>query len=236
MQCDHENGSEKARMAVLAAITSRRSVRGFLSAPVPRATLEEILIAASNAPSATNTQPWRVYVLTGAAKERLTAAIMAGRATGAEEPPPEYPYYPKAWPEAYLTRRRTLGWRLYGLLGIAKGDRAASRVWQDQNFSFFGAPVGLIFTLDRRLAIASFLDLGMFMQNIMTAARGFGLDTCPQAAFAHYHAVIHGELRLSPDEMVICGMALGRADPGAPANKLRPDREPLEAFASFCDA
>jgi nitroreductase len=172
-------------------------------------------------------------VLTGAAKDRLTAAIMAERASGADEPAPEYPYYPKAWPEPYLTRRRTLGWRLYGLLGIAKGDRAASRAWQDQNFRFFGAPVGLIFTLDRRLAIASFLDLAMFMQNVMTAARGFGLDTCPQAAFAHYHAIIRNELRLSPDEMVICGMSLGSADIEAPANRLRADREPLDAFAAF---
>ncbi|MGO9674231.1 MAG: nitroreductase [Methylocella sp.] len=221
------------RMAVLAAITSRRSIRGFLDAPVPRATVEGILIAASNAPSAANTQPWRVHVLTGAAKDRLVSAIMAERALGAEEPPPEYAYYPKAWPEPYLTRRRTLGWRLYGLLGIARGDRAASRGWQDQNFRFFGAPVGLIFTLDRRLGIASLLDLAMFMQNVMTAARAFGLDTCPQAAFAHYHSIVRRELDLPPDEMVVCGMALGAADPAAPANQLRADREPLEAFASF---
>jgi nitroreductase len=234
MQSDDEQ-SHHGRAAILAAISGRRSVRGFLAAPVPRAIVEEILIAASNAPSATNTQPWRVYVLTDAARDRLCAAIMADRTTGADEPAPEYLYYPKAWPEPYLTRRRTLGWRLYGLLGIAKGDRAASRAWQDQNFSFFGAPVGLIFTLDRRLAIASFLDLAMFMQNISIAARAFGLDTCPQAAFAHYHAIIRSELRLPGDEMVICGMALGYADPDAPANQLRADREPLKAFAAFRD-
>jgi nitroreductase len=221
------------RAAILAAISGRRSVRGFLDAPVPRATMEEILVAASHAPSATNTQPWRVYVLTGAARDRLSAAIAAERATGAAEPAPEYPYYPEAWPEPYLTRRRTLGWRLYGLLGIAKGDRVASRAWQDRNFNFFGAPVGLIFTLDRRLAIASFLDLAMFMQNVSIAARAFGLDTCPQAAFPHYHATIRDELRLPADEMVVCGMALGHADPDAPANKLRVDREPIEAFAAF---
>ena len=161
------------------------------------------------------------------------AAIAAERATGAEEPPPEYRYYPDAWPEPYLTRRRALGWRLYGLLGIAKGDRAAARAWQDRNFNFFGAPVGLIFTLDRRLAIASFIDLAMFMQSISIAARAFGLDTCPQAAFAHYHAIIRDELRLPENEMVICGMALGYEDPDAPANSLRADREPIDAFAVF---
>lgn len=229
-----QEGDEN-RAAVLAAITGRRSVRGFLDAPVARATIEQILAAAASAPSATNTQPWRVHVLTGAARARLTAAIMAERAAGAQEPAPEYRYYPEIWPEPYLTRRRSLGWRLYGLLGIAKGDRAASRAWHDQNFCFFGAPVGLIFTLDRRLAIASFLDLAMFMQNVMVAARAFGLDTCPQAAFAHYHAIIRGELGLPQEEMVICGVALGREDPAAPANQLRADRGPVEAFATFHD-
>jgi nitroreductase len=229
---DAKNDHEK-RAAVIAAITGRRSVRGFLDAPVPRATIEEILSAASRAPSATNTQPWRVHALTGAARERLTAAIMAERATGAEEPAPEYAYYPAAWPEPYLSRRRTLGWRLYDLLGIKKGDRAAARAWQDENFRFFGAPVGLIFTLDRRLALASYFDLAMFMQNIVIAARGVGFETCPQAAFAHYHAIIRRELRLAPEEMVMCGMAIGLEDSAAPANALRADREPVEAFATF---
>ncbi len=233
MRDDQDQSDDTNRPTVLAAIAGRRSVRGYLGTPIPRATIEDILVAASHAPSATNTQPWRVHVLTGATRERLTAAIMARRAAGADEPAPEYAYYPEAWPEPYLTRRRTLGWRLYGLLGIAKGDRAASRAWQDQNFRFFGASVGLIFTLDRRLAIASFLDLAMFMQNVMIGARAFGLDTCPQAAFAHYHAIIREELSLSEEEMVICGMALGREDPEAPANKLRADRERLEAFAKF---
>lgn len=220
---------------VLSAIAGRRSVRGFLPTPVPRADIEILLAAASRAPSATNTQPWRVYVLTGAARDGLTAAIMAARASGAAEPSPEYAYYPAEMPEPYLSRRRAIGWKLYGLLGIAKGDRAGARAWHDRNFDFFGAPVGLMFTLDRRMGLGSYMDLGMFMQNIMVAARGLGLDTCPQAAFAGYHAIIRERLCLAPEDLVLCGMALGWADHDAVANQVVADREPVQSFAVFRD-
>ncbi len=227
--------ADHGRDAVLAAISSRRSVRGFKDTPVPRATVETILTAAARAPSATNTQPWRVHVLTGTARAALVAAIMAERATGAAEPAPEYPYYSAEMPEPYLARRRAVGWQLYGLLGIAKGDRAGARGWHDQNFSFFGAPVGMIFTVDRRLGLGAFIDLGMFMQNIMVAARGFGLDTCPQAAFAGYHATIRRELALPAEDMVLCGMALGWANADAVANTLVSERVALGDFAVFAD-
>ena len=220
---------------VLAALESRRSVRGFLSAPVERAVIERILAAASRSPSATNTQPWRVHVLTGAALARLCSRLRATRSEQAPEPAPEYEYYPAAWPEPYLGRRRALGWQLYALLGIARGDRVAARAWHDRNFEFFGAPVGMIFTLDRRLAIASYIDLGMFLQGVTTAARGFGLDSCAQAAFASYHAVIRDELALGADEVVVCGLALGRADPAAVANRMVTERVPVAEFARFLD-
>lgn len=220
---------------MLDAITSRRSVRAFLDVPVARSTVEEILAAASRAPSANNTQPWRVYVLTGAARQRLTDAILDVRKDGGHEPRPEYGYYPAAWPEPYLSRRRKVGWDLYSLLGIGKGDRERARAWSDENFRFFGAPVGLIFTLDRSLGIASYMDLGMFMQNISTIARHLGLDTCPQAAFASYFDVIRKELQLGPDEVVVCGMALGKADEAALPNQLTTDREPPAVFATFLE-
>ena len=227
--------TDDARHAVLAAISTRRSIRGFKDTPVVRETVESILTAAARAPSATNTQPWRVHVLTGTARAALVDAIMAERASGAAEPTPEYPYYSAEMPEPYLARRRTVGWQLYGLLGIAKGDRAGARGWHDQNFSFFGAPVGMIFTVDRRLGLGAYLDLGMFMQNIMVAARGFGLDTCPQAAFAGYHAAIRRQLALPAEDMVLCGMALGWADAGAVANALVSERAPLAEYAVFLD-
>ncbi len=218
---------------VLDAIAGRRSVRGFLDRPVPRSTVELIIAAAARAPSGTNTQPWRVHVLTGAARGRLIDAIMAERGGGAPEPAPEYPYYPDQWPEPYLARRRAIGWQLYAALGIARGDRGGSRAWHDQNFRFFGAPVGLVFTLDRRLAQGSMIDIGLFMGGIMTAARGLGLETCPQAAFASYHATIRRLLALPPEDMVVCGMALGHPDRAAPANQVHAERAPLSDYAAF---
>ena len=218
---------------VLAALESRSAVRGYLDRPVPRQVIDTILTAAARAPSGNNSQPWRVHVLTGPAKDRLGDAILAGRRDGADDPAPEYDYYPQDWPEPYRSRRRTNGWELYGLLGIGKGDRVKSRAWHDENFRFFGASVGMILTRDRRLGLGSLIDLGMFMEGVAVAARGLALDTCPQAAFAHYHAVIRQQLQLPPEDMVICGMALGTADPAAKANHLRTEREPVQGFATF---
>ena len=219
--------------AVFEALESRTSARGYLDRPVPRETVERILQAAARAPSGNNTQPWRVHVLTGAARNRLADAVLALRATGQDDPAPEYAYYPDTWPEPYLSRRRANGWDLYGLLGIGKGDRTKARAWHDANFRFFGAPVGMIITRDRRLGLGALIDLGMFMEGVAVAARGLGLDTCPQAAWAHHHAIVRQQLALAPEDMVICGMSLGYADPGALANRLHTEREPVTEFATF---
>ena len=205
--------------AVASALATRRSVRGFLPTPVPMDTVRQILTLAARAPSATNTQPWMVHIVTGPARARLCADILAQHEAGAA-PEMEYPYYPTEWVEPYLTRRRQVGWALYGLLGIQKGDRAATARQHGRNYSFFGAPIGLIFTIDRRLGQGSWLDLGMFMQGIMTAARAATLDTCAQAAFAPFHTTIRRHLAIPDEHMVVCGMALGVADPDEPANAL----------------
>jgi nitroreductase len=220
---------------VLDAIASRRSVRAFLPTPVPRATVERILEAATRAPSGTNMQPWRVRVLTGAAKERLSRAVHAAAMREPERHKSEYLYYPPQFPEPYLSRRRKVGWDLYGLLGIKKGEAEKMRVQHARNYLFFDAPVGMIFTIDRVLQIGSWLDHGMFLENIMVAARGFGLHTCPQAAFAPYHAVIRRELGIPDSEMVVCGMSLGHEDTSAVENTLRTEREKLSGFVEFRD-
>lgn len=218
-----------------AAIRSRQSVRAFRNEPVPRELVERILNIAARAPSGTNMQPWRVHVLTGAARKALCDAVLAAR-HGEEKHEPEFDYYPRQWREPYLSRRRKVGWDLYGLLGIGKGETERMRRQHDRNFTFFDAPVGMIFTVDRDLPVGSWLDCGMFLQNIMVAARGFGLDTCPQAAWAAYHRIIVEVLRIPPEQMVVCGMALGHADTAAVENGLRTVREPLQAFAAFHDA
>ena len=215
-------------MDAIEAITSRRSVRAFLSTPVARETLERILQVAARAPSGTNMQPWRVYVATGETLEAVTGAALAQH--DRLEFDQDYKYYPDKFFEPYRTRRKTVGVGLYGLLGIAKGDVPAMHRQHGRNFRFFDAPVGMIFTLDRRMEIGSGLDLGMFMQSIMIAARGHGLDTCPQAAFAGVHRAIRPVLGIPDGEIVICGMALGHADEDAVENGLETERAGLEEF------
>ncbi len=215
------------------AITSRRSVRAFLPTPVPRAVIERILEVSARAPSGTNMQPWRIYVVAGAAKEALSQAILAAHDSDEKGHERAWKYYPDEFFEPYLSRRRTVGWGLYNLLGIAKGDAERMKAQRGENFRFFGAPVGMIFTIDKRLEIGSWLDYGMFIGNIMTSARGHGLHSCPQAAFAQYHKIIRAQLDIPEHETVVCGLSVGYEDTDAPANKLRTDRAPLEDFTRF---
>ncbi len=218
-------------------IDSRRSVRAFLPTPVPRETLEDILRIASRAPSGTNVQPWKVYVLTGNAKDQLSQKILAAYndPEEAQTHTEEYPYYPAKWVSPYIDRRRKVGLDLYGLLDIKKGDAARMHAQHGRNYTFFDAPVGLIFTIDRIMQQGSWFDYGMFVQTIMLAARARGLDTCPQAAFTQFHRIIGEQLNLPENEMVVCGMALGYADESKPENKLRTERAPLEEWVRFCD-
>lgn len=221
--------------AVDEAITSRRSVRAFLPTPVPRQTVEELLTVAARAASGTNIQPWQVHVVTGESKARLSAAILDVFNDPARlaEHQSEFSIYPDEWISPYIDRRRKVGWDLYGLLGIGKGDRERTHAQHARNFLFFDAPVGLIFTLHRSLGYAAWVDYGMFMGNLMTAARARGLHTCPQFAFAQFQRVIAEVLPLPAHERVLCGMSLGHEDTGAVENTLRSERAPLAEWTTF---
>jgi nitroreductase len=229
--------SNEQQRAVDAAITSRRSIRAYLETPVAREDIEAILEVAARAPSGTNTQPWKVHVLTGAAKARLSDRILAVYADPAQnrEHVEEYAYYPREWVSPFVDRRRKVGWDLYALLGLTRDNKAGMAAQHGRNYRFFDAPVGMIFTIDRVMEQGSWLDYGMFLQNIMVAARGRGLDTCPQAAFTQFHRIISDELGLPENEMVVCGMALGFADPDKVENTLVTEREPVSTFARFLD-
>ena len=215
------------------AIENRRSVRAFLDTPVPLETVRRILAVASRAPSGTNTQPWQVHVFTGSARDRLVAAACKAHDGEAAAHSMEYDYYPKEFFEPYLSRRRKVGYDLYALLKIDKGDKEAMNAQHRKNLEFFGAPVGLIFTIDRRMGKGSFMDYGMFLENLMVAARARGLDTCALMPWAQFHRVVAEHLGLPPERMVVCGMALGYADPVAPANFLRTERMPVDEFSVF---
>jgi len=216
-----------------AAMKTRRAVRAFLPDPVDEQVIRDILEVAARAPSGTNMQPWKVYVTTGAVKQKLSDAILNSGFRAEKVEWEEYNYYPDKFFEPYLSRRRAVGYALYELLGIGRREVDRMRAQHDRNFVFFDAPVGMIFTIDRRLNMGSWIDHGMFLQSVMIAARGRGLHTCPQAAFAPYHREIRPVLGLSDDEIVTCGMALGYEDTSKPENELRTARAPLEEFVTF---
>ena len=221
------------------AITSRMAVRAFTTVPVSRQTLTELLQVASRAPSGTNTQPWKVYVLQGASRAALVDKVCAAHDAIRANPAlaadyrEEYDYYPEKWVSPYIDRRRENGWGLYGLLGIAKGDKDKMH-WQHQrNYKFFDAPVGLMFTVDRVMGRGSLLDYGMFLQNIMVAARGRGLHTCPQQAWNCFAKIILPHIGADADEMLVCGMALGYADEADVVNSFHTPRVPVQEFTHW---
>jgi nitroreductase len=228
----HEKISQAA--AVDDAISTRQSVRAFLPTPVERTTVEDLLRLAARSASGSNIQPWRIRVVAGDVKQRLEKAIFDAVARDGFEPyQREWNYYPVNWREPFLGRRRKIGWDMYGLLGVAKGDFEGTHRARMRNYEFFGAPVGLIFTLDEDLEIGSWLDLGIYLGTLMVAARGHGLHTCPQAAFADFHKIIRPLLDIPEKEVIVCGMALGHIDPAAPVNRLATERAPLADYASF---
>lgn len=217
------------------ALGTRRSIRAFLPTPVSPDDVSAILDVARYCASGVNTQPWHVHVVMGAAKDRLSNAILRAyddpaHMAALDEP---YDYYPDEWVSPYIDRRREVGWDLYGLLQIEKGDKARMHAQHGRNYHFFDAPVGLMFTVDRRMGRGSLLDYGMFLQSIMIAARGRGLDTCPQAAFNTFHRIIARELAFPEEQMLVCGMSLGYADNNRIENSLVTTRVAVEEFTTF---
>ena len=222
-------------MDVSEAVRSRKTLRAFSARPVATETIREILQLALRAPSGGNVQPWRVYVLVGAARDEIVRRVHAGMAETPLGETPEYHIYPPGLTDPYETRRVTLGKKLYTTLGIARGDRAAMLAQANRNFEFFGAPAGMFFTMDRQMQQGQWADLGMFMQTIMLLARERGLHTCPQEAWARWHHVVRPYLKIPPHEMFFCGMGIGYADEEALANTFESDRAPLEEIATFRD-
>ena len=220
-------------MQIDEAIRSRKSVRSFLPDPVPQTAIRHILELAARAPSGNNVQAWRVHVVTGTALRQLGDAMLAEARDNPQNCVPEYGYYPDQWVEPYIGRRRQCGFSLYEVLGIERQDTQRRQEQMLRNFTFFDAPVGLMVTTDRRLNTGSFMDLGMFLQNIMLAARGQGLHTCPQAAFADLHHIVRQYLDLGEEEILACGLSLGFENQDAPENALSMPREPVDSFTRF---
>jgi nitroreductase len=221
-------------MDVIEAIKKRSSVRAFLSTSVSNEQVMKVLEAARFAPSGVNTQPWHITVVGEQAIKRIGSQIISARDKQIPENP-DYSYYPQEWVEPYKSRRKACGLALYSALNIKAEESEKRKVAWYRNYHFFGAPVGMIVHIEKRLGTGSWLDMGMFIQNILLAARGFGLETCPQAALAEYPDIIRTELNIPSDHSIICGIAMGYADWSAPINQYRTTREPLENFVHWAE-
>jgi nitroreductase len=221
------------------ALDSRMSARAFTQQAVSKETITDILHMASRAPSGTNTQPWKVYVLQGESRNSLVAKVCAAHDEIRAHPEKAadyreaYDYYPEKWVSPYIDRRRENGWSLYGLLGIGKADKDKMHAQHQRNYKFFDAPVGLMFTLDKVMGRGSLVDYGMFLQSVMLAARAHGLHTCPQAAWNGFATIILPHIGAGPDEMLVCGMALGFADDQDIVNTFRTPRETVASFTHW---
>jgi len=229
------NNDATEAVTVMQALMSRRSVRAFLPDAVDETILRQIFDHARRAPSGSNTQPWKAYVLTGEARDALSRKILAVYKDPEADKlhKEEFAYYPLKWTPPFIDRRRELGWSLYSLLGITRDDKTRMKAQLGRNFEFFGAPAAVIFTMDRSMEQGSWLDYGMFLQSVMLMARAFGLDTCPQAAFNRYHRIIAEHLALPDNEIVVCGMSMGYADLSQPENTLVSRREEVDDFVRF---
>ena len=210
----------------------RRSCRAFRPGAVPRATIEEILRLARTAPSGANLQPGRFHVLAGAALAGLVAGLEAAIAAGTPESK-EYGWFPEPMPPVLKARQRAAGHALYQALGIERRDLEGRRRQFRRNYAFFGAPVGVVVTIDRRMGPGGFMDLGMSLMALLLAAEARGLGATGIGALANYGPQVHTLLDLPEDEMVVCGVALGWPDSDAPENALRTERAALEEYATF---
>lgn len=216
-------------MDVSEAVARRISIRAFLDVRIPGETVKEILVRAAQAPSGGNLQPWRVYALTGhplAEFKALVAANPFGET-------PEYDVYPPNLWEPFRTRRFQNGEDLYAAIGIPREDKPARLRQLAKNATFFGAPVGIFFCLDRKLGPPQWADLGMYMQNVMLLATERGLDTCPQEYWARYPVTVAKFLGLPDDHMLFSGMAMGFRDPEAPINTLKASRDGFELWGEM---
>ncbi|MEM5431413.1 nitroreductase [Cupriavidus oxalaticus] len=220
-------------MKVSQAVASRKSVRGFLDKPVPADTIRRVLDAAARAPSGGNLQPWHIHVIGGEALERLRGIMRERIAHTPKGEEREYNVYPPELVAPYRDRRFEVGEALYHYLGIPREDKARRLAQFASNFTFFGAPLALFCTVDRRMGPPQWSDLGMYLQTVMLLLREEGLDSCAQECWAMYPETIGSFLQLPAERMLFTGMAIGYEDPEAPANRLRAARAPLTEFAEF---
>jgi nitroreductase len=221
-------------MNIIDAIKQRHSTRAFIDKPVAPETIEMLLDAARFAPSGVNTQPWQVAVLSGESKLRLQQQIEQAFRDGVKADP-DYTYYPREWREPFKARRRACGLQLYESMDVSMDDRGKRTDLWAANYRAFDAPVMLLFFMDGAMQTGSFMDYGMFMQNLMLAAMEYGLATCPQASLAEYASIVKQALDYPADSILLGGMALGYENTDARINSYRTPRQAVADFTRYFD-
>ena len=223
-------------MTVYEALASRRSVRDFLPTPVSGTVIRRVLEAAARSPSGGNVQPWHIDVVAGAKLEELKAVMqrrLQETAAGNRSEHPEYDIYPKELVAPYRDYRFQLGEAMYASMGIPREDKAARLRWFARNFQFFGAPMALFCSIDRRMGPPQWSDLGMFLQSVMLLLREEGLDSCPQESWSAYPKTVSDFIGIPPERMLFCGMSIGHANTQHPVNQFPVERAGLAQFARF---
>ena len=228
--------SPSTAMSVTDALNSRLSVRDFLPEPVSAEQIRRVLATASRSPSGGNVQPWQIDIVASGRLDELKA-IMQGRlaevAAGDKSESPEYDIYPKELVSPHRDYRFKIGEDMYARLGIPREDKAARLRWFARNYQFFGAPMALFCSVDRRMGPPQWSDLGMFLQSVMLLLREEGLDSCPQECWAVYPTTIGNFLGLPAERMLFTGMAIGHRNPAHAINQLRSERAAVDVFARF---
>ena len=221
-------------MDVFEAVDSRISCRWFLDRPVNPALVRNLIADAARAASGGNLQPWQVYALTGAPLAELKAKVAAAIADrDPRQVDAEYPIYPKTMWEPYRSRREHHGVQLYGALAIDRDDTAARLAQYKRNYEFFNAPVALFIAVDRRLGPGQWADLGGYIHALMFLARAHGLDTCARESWARMHRIVGPFVKMPPEQMLFCAVAIGYGDRAHQANSFRAPRAAPEDFCRF---
>lgn len=220
-------------ISVTQAILERRSARAFLSRPVPAGLVQEIVDVARRTASSSNMQPWRLAAMAGPDLDRLRVAVRRSLAANPSAEGSEYKIYAPNLKDPYNRRRIKCAEDLYGTIGIPRENKMGRLMQFARNFDFYGAPVGMILSIDRTMEHGQWADVGMFLQSILLLAHERGLAACPQAAWAAMHRTVREHLSLPEEFIVFCGVSLGYADPSQPINSLVTERAALEEIAEF---
>jgi nitroreductase len=224
---------DEMRQAIDQVVRTRRSIRRFTDRPVSKKLLLEILDIARRAPSNSNMQPWRVYLVGGAAKDKVAQALSDAHQKSPADYQPERPMYAPNLPAPYSDRLQQFGRVLYGALGIDRADMEARGRYVARNLNFYAAPIGAFFTVDRRMEANSWFDCGLFAQTFMLAAKARGLDTCPQIFLTKYHSVVRRHLPIDDSQIIACGMSIDYGDTSSVEYSIDIPRIPVNEFASI---